>query len=268
LAKTLGLRARYGSYALVTGAARGIGRAFARCLAAEGFGLLLVDREADSTRELARELAAEHGIDACAILCDLAEPGLSDKAREWANNSEIGLLVNNAGISSIGRFLDLSLDAHLETLHVNCRATLVLTHVLGEAMASRGRGAIIIVSSASGFSGSPYFAHYAATKGYGLNLASGLWSELRGSGIDALAVCPGMTNTKPIQDQRLDQNLPFYIPLGEPETVAAGALRALGSRPAVIPTPGDRLFVGLAGKVLPRSTMLSAMKRTLDKMRR
>jgi len=101
-----------------------------------------------------------------------------------------------------------------------------------------------------------------------LNLASGLWSELRGSGIDALAVCPGMTNTKPIQDQRLDQNLPFYIPLGEPETVAAGALRALGSRPSVIPTPGDRLFVGLAGKVLPRSTMLSAMKRTLDKMRR
>lgn len=264
----LGLHARYGGYALVTGAARGIGRAFATCLAAEGFGLLLVDREAEATTELAQRLAVEHGVDARPIVCDLAEPGLADQAREWANDHEVGCLVNNAGISSIGGFFDFSLDAHLETLDVNCRATLILTRVLGEAMAARGRGAIIIVSSASGFSGAPYFSHYAATKGYGLNLACGLWAELRGSGVDALAVCPGMTNTTPIQDQSLDQSLPFYIPLGEPDTVAAGALRALGAKPAVIPTLRDRLFVGLAGKVLPRSATLTAMRRTLDKLRR
>ncbi len=263
----LGLHARYGGYALVTGAARGIGRAFAGYLAADGFDLLLVDQEGDETIALAEELSAAHGIDARALICDLSRPGLDEKANQWVDSFEIGLLVNNAGISLLDPFFDISLDAHLATLDLNCRATLVLTHVIGKTMASRGRGGIIIVSSASGLSGSPYFCHYAATKGYGLNLACGLWSELRGSGVDTLAVCPGMTETKPVQDQNLEKDLPFYIPLHRPEPVALGALRALGKQPALLPTWADRMSAGLLSKLLPRAWMLSIMKRSIDKMR-
>jgi short-subunit dehydrogenase len=263
----LGLHARYGGYALVTGAARGIGRAFATYLAADGFDLLLVDREADETKALTESLHAEHGIDAQALVCDLAYPGLATKAREWAEAYEIGLLVNNAGISILDPFFDISLEAHLATLDLNCRATLVLTYIVGKKMASRGRGGIIVVSSASGMSGSPYFCHYAATKGYGLNLAAGLWSELRGSGVDALAVCPGMTDTKPVQDQALDKGLPFYIPLTSPEPVALGALRALGKQPTLVPTFADRMSAGLLSKLLPRGWTLSIMKRSIEKMR-
>ena len=263
----LGLHARYGGYALVTGAARGIGRAFATYLAAEGFDLLLVDREAGETKALADALHAEHGIDARPLICDLADPGLASKAQEWADTYEVGLLVNNAGISLLDPFFDIPLDAHLATLDLNCRATLVLTHIVGKTMASRGRGGIIIVSSASGMSGSPYFCHYAATKGYGLNLAAGLWSELQGSGVDALAVCPGMTDTKPVQDQNLGKDLPFYIPLTGPEPVALGALRALGKQPALVPTWADRMSAGVLSKVLPRGWTLSLMKRSIEKMR-
>ena len=237
----LGLHARYGPYALVTGAARGIGRAFATHLAADGFDLLLVDREAGDTIALAEELGADHGIDARALICDLAEPGLSAKAEEWATRYEIGLLVNNAGISLLDPFFDISLDAHLATLDLNCRATLVLTYILGKAMASRGSGGIIIVSSASGLSGSPYFCHYAATKGYGLNLACGLWSELRGSGVEALAVvwakefarygiraasiAPGFIATemveamKPEAREKLTRNVPLGR-TGDPDEIA------------------------------------------------
>jgi len=175
--------------------------------------------------------------------------------------------VNNAGISVLDPFFDISLDAHLRTLDVNCRATLVLTYIVGKAMAARGRGGIVIVSSASGLSGSPYFCHYAATKGYGLNLACGLWSELRGSGVDAVAVCPGMTDTKPVQDQNLGKDLPFYIPMSGPEPVALGALRALGKQPALIPTLGDRMSAGFLSKVLPRGWTLAIMKRSIEKMR-
>ncbi len=263
----LGLHARYGPYALVTGAARGIGRAFATHLAADGFDLLLVDREAGDTIALAEELGADHGIDARALICDLAEPNLSAKAEEWVSRYEIGLLVNNAGISLLDPFFDISLDAHLATLDLNCRATLVLTYILGKAMASRGSGGIIIVSSASGLSGSPYFCHYAATKGYGLNLACGLWSELRGSGVEALAVCPGMTDTKPVQDQGLAADLPFYVPVTGPEPVALAALRALGKQPALVPTWADRMSAGLLSKLLPRAWTLSIMKRSIEKMR-
>ena len=263
----IGLYARYGGYALVTGAARGIGRAFAEQLAADGFDLLLVDREGEETIALAEALSSEHRIDAQALICDLADPSLANEAQKWVDGFEIGLLVNNAGISLLDPFFDISLDAHLKTLDVNCRAPLILTHIIGKAMAARGRGGIVIVSSASALSGSPYFCHYAATKGYGLNLACGLWSELRGSGVDVLAVCPGMTDTKPVRDRSLDVDLPFYIPIHGPEPVARGALRALGNQPALIPTRADRISAGLMTKLLPRAWTLSIMKRSISKMR-
>jgi hypothetical protein len=259
---------RYGGFALITGAARGIGRAFATSVAAEGFDVLLVDREADETKALAETLRADYGIDTQALVCDLTAPGLVENAERWAANYEIGLLVNNAAISPLDPFLEIPLDTHLQTLELNCRATLVLTHIFGRVMAERRRGGIVIVSSASALSGSPYFCHYAATKGYGLNLASGLWSELRGSGIDVLAVCPGMTDTKPVRDRGLAEDLPFYVPLADPEPVALGALRSLGKQPVVVPTFADRMSAGLLSKLFPRRWTLSIMKRSIEKMRR
>jgi short-subunit dehydrogenase len=264
----LGLQARYGGFALVTGAARGIGRAFAEQLAADGFDLLLVDREEAEARSLADELVAKHGIDARALVSDLSAPGLEEKAEEWIRSFDIGLLVNNAGISLMDPFFEISLEDHLTTLDLNCRATLILTHVIGRTMMVRGRGGIIVVSSVSALSGSPYFCHYAATKGYGLNLASGLWAELEGSGIDVLAVCPGMTDTTPVRAQSLGDDLPFYVPLSSPGPVALGALRALGTGPAVIPTAADRVSAGLMSKLFPRRWALAIMKRSIEKMRR
>ena len=266
-AAKLGLQRRYGGFALITGAARGIGRAFSTYLAADGFDLLLVDREADETNALAEALRAEHGIDAQAIVCDLTAPGLVENAERWAVNYDVGLLVNNAGISPLDPFLEIPLKTHLETLDVKCRGSLVMTHVFGSSMASRGRGGILIVSSASALSGSPYFCHYAATKGYGLNLACGLWAELRGSGIEVLAVCPGMTDTKPVQDRSLGDDLPFYIPLTEPGAVAWSSLRRLGKQPAWVPTFADRISAGLMSRLIPRRWTLSIMKRSIERMR-
>jgi len=265
--RKLGLHDRYGGYALVTGGARGIGRAFAEYLARDGFDLLLIDREAEETQALAEELRAAHRIDAQAIVCDLSEDGLVEKAAGWAKKYDIGLLINNAGISPMDPFFDISLEAHLTTLDLNCRATLILTHTIGRDMATRGRGAVIIVSSASAISGAPYFTHYTATKGYGLNLAASLWSELRGSGIDVLAVCPGLTNTTPVKERELDQTVPFFIPMSDPEPVALGALRALGRQPVVIPTFADRLSSSFMSRLLPRSWALSLVRSSMERLR-
>lgn len=264
----LGLHDRYGGRALVTGAARGIGKAFANHLAAEGFDLLLVDREPDETEALAEALRSEHGLAVDALVCDLTEPSLAQRARQWVDAYDIGMLINNAGTSELDRFLDISLDTHLKTLDLNCRATLILSHVIGRAMATRQRGAIVMVSSASALSGSPYFCHYAATKGYGLNLGCGLWSELRGSGVDVLSLCPGMTDTQPVRDRGLDAGLPFYVPLTEPGPVAFAALDALGQQPIVVPTWGDKLSAGLISKLAPRAWTLAIMKRSIERMKR
>jgi short-subunit dehydrogenase len=263
----LALQEKYGGYALVTGAAHGIGKAFATLLAGDGFDLLLVDRDAADCRALADTLHANHGVDAQALIHDLSEPGLEGRAARWAEEYDVGLLVNNAGISPLDPFFDIPLHTHLATLDINCRATLVLTHVFGKRMSARRRGGIIVMSSASALSGSPYFCHYAATKGYGLNLACGLWSELRGTGVDVLAVCPGMTDTKPVQDRKLDENLPFYVPLTDPEAVARQSLRALGKQPTVVPALGDRVSAALLSKLMPRGWTLSLIKRSIERFR-
>lgn len=262
-----GLQSRYGGRALITGAARGIGRAFATALAIEGFDLLIVDRRGTETRSVARRLAEAHGIDVQPIELDLLRSDVEAHARRWVESHDIGLLVSNAGISPMGRFLDIPLETHLETLDLNCRATLALCHVLGKAMAARGRGGVVIVSSESAFVGAPFFAHYAATKGYALNLSYGLWEELRGQNVDVLGVCPGLTNTEPIRQLGLDRYRSVLVPLNEPSRVADGALRALGRQPAVVPVWTDRLSASLMGRVLPRRWALSLVARSMKKMK-
>lgn len=260
------LYTRYGGYALVTGAARGIGRAFATELAACGFKLLLVDKLADENLALAAELREEHQIEAEAITMDLLDEGLAAQAEQWCRTYDIGVLVNNAGISPMGRFVEIPLQQHLQTLELNCRATLTLSHCVGNAMLRRGRGAIVIVSSESSLTGAPYFAHYAATKGYGLNLSYGLWEELRHEGIDVLGVCPGLTNTAPIHELGLDAAHSKLVPLHEPERVASGALKALGKQPVVVPTPVDRVCATILSKLMPRKWALSLMARSMQRM--
>ena len=264
----LPLRERYSGHALVTGAARGIGRAFAEGLASEGFDLLLVDRRLTETAALARALTAQHGVGAHAIERDLAKDGLADDAAAWAEAYDIGLLVSNAGISPIGSFFEIPLDTHLETLDLNSRATLILAHTIGHSMARRGRGGIIVVSSASAISGAPYTAHYAATKAYGLNLATSLWGELRGVGVDVLAVCPGLTDTAPVRERHLDESASWLVPINAPDQVARSALRGLGRQPLVIPAAVDRFTSTVMSRLLPRRWTLSLVANSMIRLRR
>ena len=260
------LYAHYGGWALVTGAARGIGRAFAKELAASGFKLLLVDKLAEENEAFSEQLAAEHGVETKAVTLDLLRQDLPTLAERWSRDHDIGVLINNAGISPMGHFLEIPLETHLQTLELNCRATLTLSHVIGNAMLRRGRGAILIVSSESSLTGAPYFAHYAASKGYGLNLSYGLYEELRHEGIDVLGVCPGLTRTAPIRELGLDETRPRVVPMHEPERVASGALKALGKQPVVIPTPVDRLCATIMSKLLPRKWTLSLMAHSMKRM--
>jgi hypothetical protein len=76
-----------------------------------------------------------------------------------------------------------------------------------------------------------------------------------------------MTDTRPVRDRELAKELPFYVPLTSPESVALGALRSLGKQPIVVPTFADRMSAGLLAKLLPRGWTLSIMKRSIEKMR-
>lgn len=241
---------RYGPWALVTGASSGIGEELARQLAAAGLHVVLVARRKDRLEALAAELARAHGVEARIVAVDLSRPDFLGAIEETTRNLEIGLLVNNAGFGRKGPFVEGDLEGELEMLAVNCRATMILTHTLGRKMAARKRGGILITSSTAAFQGLPFGSHYAATKGYGLQLAEGLAFELRAQGVDVLALCPGPVDTEGARRTGIVADKVPVAPMAV-GPVARAALAALGKRSSVIPGFTNRLAY-LAVRLAPR----------------
>jgi short-subunit dehydrogenase len=248
-------RERYGPWALVTGASSGIGAAFARLLAERGLNVALAARRADRLREQAAALEKDHAIETRVVPVDLAGRDFLPPLLAALDGIEIGLLVNNAGFGNLGPFLENDLDREVNALHVNCRAPLLLAHTFGLTMKARGRGGIIFVSSYFAFSPVPFVANYAATKAYDLFLGEAVAEELRGSRVDLMALCPGVTRTGFFHATKLDFD---KLPEKEraksmaPEEVAGVALRKLGRRTNVIPGWRNALII-LVGKFTPRA---------------
>lgn len=254
------LAARYGPWALVAGASEGLGAEFARQLAADGLQLVLVARRGELLARLARELEDRHGVEVRDVAADLARPEATAQIEEGLGDAEVGLLVYNAALSTIGPFLDAPLEHHLAELEINCRRPLELCHRLGGAMRRRGRGGILLMASLAGAQGAPRIAHYAATKAWNRVLAEGLWWELRASGIDVLACCAGATRTPGYLADRPEE-ASSYVPEMEPGAVVREALAALGRRPSMIPGRINRLASFFMSRLLPRRTAIDLMGR-------
>jgi len=254
---------KYGPWALVTGASRGLGAEFARQLAAMGLNLALAARSEDTLKELARELEREYNITVKVIPVDLSREDLLDPIKKATDPLEIGLLVNNAGLSTIGPFLNMSADYLLSQFHTNARAALILTRYFGEKMAARGRGGVIFLSSGSALHGSPYCANYSGTKAYNLMLAEALWAEWKPLGVDALGFIAGLTGTPGMEANKPKPNL--FVPLGRSEKVVRGALKALGKRPSAADGIRNRLGYTIFN-LAPRSFAVGILGKSMGAM--
>lgn len=242
-----------GSWALVTGASSGIGEAIARRLAARGVPLLLAARSLDRLEALAAELAAAHGIEARAVRCDLSAPGGAEAlvlATEGAG-TPVDLLVNNAGFGLNGATTELPPGKVLEMLQVNVLALTELTQRLLPAMAGRGHGRILNVSSTMAFLAAPYFAAYAASKAYVLSYSLGLREEAAPLGITVTCLCPGNTRTNFAEVAGM--NLGRAVPSMRADDVAEAGLAGLEKGEAtVLPNVVDRAWVA-STRLLPRT---------------
>ena len=237
--------ARFGPWAVVTGASSGIGEAFARQLAAKGTHLVLVARRADRLRALADELHERHGIETRIVPVDLAGEGFLPVVERATHDLEVGLLVNNAGVLSAGRFLDHDLADELNQLNLNARAVLVLAHHFGRRLRERRRGGMIFLASTVAFAGVPGMSAYSASKAHVLTFAEGLAREVAHDGVAVLALCPGPTSTE-IWPSGATPTLPM-----RPEAVAEIALRNLGKRTTVVAGLLNRLIT-LSTRFAPR----------------
>ncbi len=236
----------YGPWALVTGASSGIGRALVEKIASKGFDLIIVARNEEKLDALKSSLVVRFQIDVRAIAADLTtDEGIGNLIQN-TEDLEIGLLVNNVGREDSNHFLKIDRKDHIQTINLNIKAPLLLTHHFGSKMVTRKKGGIINMSSIVAFHGVPYISNYAATKSYNLNFSEGIAAEFRKHNVDVLTVTPGFTDTNlaSVYDFR---GTPFK-PLN-PSFVAAKALNSLGKKGLVIPG-GINKFLYLTGKFL------------------
>jgi short-subunit dehydrogenase len=244
-------KARYGPWALVTGASAGIGAEFARQLAGKGLNLILVARRAELLDALAEDLMRAHGVEVRTIAVDLSGSDFLDAIRDVVEDVDVGLLVNNAGTAVGGSFLDTELEPQRRSVELNVLAPLLLAHQLGRHIRTRGRGGIIFLSSPMALQGVANWANFAATKSYDLTLAEGLAGELESQGIDVLSVLPGPTLTEGTVNMGARANR-GPMKFKAPEGVVAETLASLGKTSTVVPGWMNRLMNALM-KCLSRS---------------
>src|SRR5262245_33211143 len=252
--------ARYGPWAVVTGASSGIGREFALRLAESGLNLVLVARRKAVLDQLAADLAAKHGIEARVVELDLTRETGVETLGAATRDLDVGLLVAAAGFGTSGPFLDSPLDQELEMLDVNCRSLLASCWHFGRRFAERGRGGMVLLSSIVGFQGAPNAAHYAATKAYVQALAEALYVELSPLGVDVLAAAPGPTHTGFAARAGMRMGMAL-----NPADVAQPALDALGRRSTVRPGFLTKL-IACALAPLPRWARVRIMGRVMRGM--
>jgi short-subunit dehydrogenase len=181
--------------AVITGASSGIGATFARKLAPER-DLLLVARRKERLEELAAELSARHQASVEILVADLSNPiEVASLAQRIASETRLGLLVNNAGFGTLGRFWEAPLQSQEQMHQLHVMATVGLTHAALKNMVPRDSGAIINVASVAAFARSQGSVSYCATKSWMNIFSEGLYLELRGIGshVTVQTLCPGFT---------------------------------------------------------------------------
>lgn len=217
---------QFGPWAVVTGASSGIGREFARQLAASGVNLILVSRRLPLLKALGAELAQVHGIAYRAVGLDLTKEDFIKQLDEATHDLEVGLVISDAGSGGPEAFLHTEHAWVREIVQLNAIAHLELTYHFGRKMAQRGHGGILLVSTMGARQAVPYIANLAAAKAYVLSLGEALHVELQKTGIHVTVLLPGPTDTQVASDFGFDgRRLPLRMM--SPEECAAEGLAAL-----------------------------------------
>ncbi len=198
-----------GKVALVTGAgsARGIGRATALALAAEGARVVITDVVAEGVERVVAELK-EHG-DALGAAADVRSKTDMTRVVQQATDTFGGLdiLVNNAGLTRPTKFMDISEEEYDLVVGVNLKGTFIATQAAVPAMLTRGKGAIVNLSSVSGQRGGGVFgsSHYSAAKAGIAGLTRALARELTPQGVRVNCVAPSLIDTDIFGGQVTDE---------------------------------------------------------------
>lgn len=245
-----------GRTALVTGASAGIGAAFARVFAQNGFDLVLTARRLTRLEVLARELETEFGVRTHIIVADLAEPKTPQRIYDELHEDGITIdaLVNNAGYGVPGLYRQVKWQTHRDFIQVMISAPAHLVHLFEPGMVERGYGRIINVASLAGLV-PPSAGHtlYGAAKAFLIRFSGAHALEHIGTGVHVTALCPGFTYSE-FHDvsgaRRIVNQLPKFMWMDAGDVAQQGFEAVMRGDPVFINGRVNR-FLALLAKYLP-----------------
>ncbi|HEY3008687.1 MAG TPA: SDR family oxidoreductase [Micromonosporaceae bacterium] len=259
-----------GKRGIVTGATSGIGAAFARRLATDGYDLVLVARDEARLAASAAELSGRHGVTVRPYAADLSTPDGCAGVEQLLGDTQapIDILVNSAGLSLNRSFVRSTMDDEERLLHLNVHAVMRLTHAAVPGMVERRHGAVVNVASVSGFGPVMPGSTYPASKAWVINFSESVGAAVRPFGVRVMALCPGYTRTEFHQRAGIDMSkTPRWLWL-DADDVVREAMRdvARGKRVSV---PDWRYKVAAFGiRYTPRALMRAGARDTRGRIGR
>ncbi len=253
-------------WALITGASAGIGESFAYKLAEKGSNLILVARREEKLLNLAKDLKNKYPIEVDVIVSDLSELSAPEELfnRISQSNRPVSILVNNAGVGTIGRLDETDLEKNAKMILLNVYSFTLLIRLFLPQMLKQKFGIIVNLASVAAFQPTPYMAAYSATKAYVLSLSEALWAEYKNSGIRILAVCPGPTRTEFQAVAGMGDK--SFTERDNPEVIVDASFKALDkNKNYIIPGPFKNYLLAQMGRFVPRSWLLKIAEQLMHR---
>jgi uncharacterized protein len=243
-------------FALITGASAGIGKSFANEMAKAGYNVVLVARRENKLEEIAKVLNTEYGVKVVVIAADLSnalEPQrIYDELQEQGINIEV--LVNSAGLALAQPFAGSEWEGQYSLLNVMVVSLTHMCHLFAPIMKEQGRGHIINVASMAAYTPELPGNLYNAAKSYVVHMSEALDLELKQSGVNCLALCPGLTRSEFHETMGIKEALDFLPKWRwmDADKVAEEGLKAvLDGQHVLINGKVNKVLVG-AFKLMPQ----------------
>ncbi len=254
---------RFGPWALVTGASSGIGKEFARQIAASGINVVLAARRDALLAELGRAISQEFDVLYRALAMDLSQEGFIAGLADATKDLDIGLVVSNAGTGNPGEFLKHDRQLLHETLRLNTIAHLDITHHFGQKLGERRRGGIILVGALGAENGIPCMANDGGAKAYVHSLGEALHYEFKPLGVYVTVLAAGVTNTAVIDKFGLDPKTMPMRPMSVEQCVSEGLRGLRKNRSRVVPGRLNRIMNAFVPASLARKLLADLLGKGL-----
>jgi short-subunit dehydrogenase len=254
---------RFGPWALVTGASSGIGREFARQIAASGINVVLVARREALLDEVGRAIAKDFKVQYRTVVADLSQAGFLENLAKATDDLDIGLVVSNAGTGNPGEFLKIAREELESLLRLNTLAHLDIAHHFGQKLASRGRGGLLLVGAMGASNGLPYMANDGAAKAYVHSFGEALHVELKPLGVHVTLLPPGPTETPVIAKLGFSPDTMPMKPMKVEQCVFEGLKALEENRSMIIPGRLNRIMNAVVPGSVARGMMASMLRKTL-----